>query len=167
MEENKLTIPILLRFAIKYKMLWQIYTLTPYIENCVSLKEVVLKDCIDKKKIISSGEKIARMHKIGIFHSDLNLGNIIFDKQEVYLIDFKNSYIYDSPLNKLLCKKNLIRLLRSYIKERMRAKKKAEEDFLQFLIEGYSSVIKEDWVKRISFENFSVKLHALSYKIRF
>ncbi|MFB3851528.1 MAG: lipopolysaccharide kinase InaA family protein [Acidobacteriota bacterium] len=167
MEKEGLTIPIFLRFGLKHNILWKIYTLTPYIVECLSLKDIALKDNLEREKVFLAGKIIAKMHKIGIFHSDLNLGNIIFDRDKAFLIDFKNSYIYDSPLNKTLSKKNILRVLRSYLKETARVKKELNKDFLKALLDGYSSENKEDWANKISFDTFSIKLHALTYKIRF
>lgn len=167
MEKEGLTIPILLRFGLKRNILWEIYTLTPYIEECQSLKDIALKDYLDSEKVFLAGKKIAEMHQIGIFHSDLNLGNIVFDNNKVFLIDLKNSYIYNAPLNKALSKKNILRILRSYLKEKAKVKKEVEKGFLIALLEGYSCEKKEDWLEKISFDNLSIKLHALTYKIRF
>ncbi|MCX7830271.1 MAG: hypothetical protein N2445_04350 [Acidobacteria bacterium] len=167
MEREGLAIPIVLRFWKKHNILNEVYTLTPYLDGSFSLKDIVLRSDIDKEKVYLAGQTVAKMHKIGVYHFDLNLGNIIFSNYNCFIIDLKNSYIYDFPLNKTLSKKNLLRIFRSYLKETTKSGKKVENCFIEHFLEGYLSERKEDWVKRISFDNISIKFRELIYKLRF
>ncbi len=167
MKKNGLTIPISLRFGKKYNILCEIYTLTQFFEDCLSLKQLALNDPLDKKRVASAGNYIAKMHKLGLYHSDLNLGNIIFSKEATFIIDFKNSYFYKAPLDKKLSKRNLFRIFQSYLKETIKAGKKLNEEFFEFLIEGYFNERGDEWVKRLSSQNLYLEIKKIIYKIRF
>lgn len=167
MEQKGLTIPIVLRFGKRHNILWEIFTLTKFIDDCVSLKQITLDEAFDEKRVVSAGSVIAKMHKIGLYHSDLNIGNIIFSEKGTFIIDFKNSYFYSAPLNKTLARKNLIRLFQSYIKERTKVGRQFNEEFFKFFIEGYFNERGEDWVKEISTKNLYLKIKTAFYQIKF
>lgn len=63
------------------------------------------------------GATIARFHQHGVYHSDLNIHNVLVDEQQkIYLIDFDNCE-FRQPQDKWQ-KENLSRLLRSLLKEK-------------------------------------------------
>jgi len=65
----------------------------------------------------AAAETINHMHREGVYHSDLNLKNILIrrnpDCAEGYIIDFDKAKLFLGKLPPVLAKKNLDRLLRS------------------------------------------------------
>jgi len=64
------------------------------------------------------GQLIARFHQAGVYHSDLNCHNILFDDHQFWLIDFDKCGWSDEPK---LQQEMLDRLLRSFHKEQHKA----------------------------------------------
>jgi 3-deoxy-D-manno-octulosonic acid kinase len=68
----------------------------------------------------ATAETVSHMHREGVYHSDLNLKNILIRKQpdsvEGYIIDFDKAKLFLGKLPPVLAKKNLDRLLRSALK---------------------------------------------------
>ena len=64
------------------------------------------------------GQLIARFHRAGVYHSDLNCHNILFDDHQFWLIDFDKCGWSDEPK---LQQEMLDRLLRSFHKEQHKA----------------------------------------------
>ena len=90
------------------------------------------------------GGLIARFHRAGLWHVDLNAGNILCDREgRFYLIDFDRCRLRKPGS---WAQQNLQRLLRSFTK----LKRLAAEDFLfteadwQNLLTGYSGRPEED-----------------------
>lgn len=162
-----LSIPILLLFGKKLNILYEVYSLTQFIDECISLKDLVLKDNCDEERIFKAGEAIAKMHNLGLYHFDLNLGNIIFSKDKTFIIDFRNSYFYDSPLNKTLSRKNIIRIFQSYLKETIKEGIECQKNFSKLLLDGYRTVRDEEWIKKLEKGNLFIKYKKLVYKARF
>jgi 3-deoxy-D-manno-octulosonic acid kinase len=64
-----------------------------------------------------AGQLVARMHRMGVFHADLNVFNILLDSQaRLWLIDFDRSW--QGILSDNQRKANIDRLLRSVKKVR-------------------------------------------------
>ena len=79
------------------------------------------------------------MHREGVYHSDLNLKNILIRKKpdgvDGYIIDFDKAKLFLGKLPSVLAKKNLDRLLRSALKldpERRHLSAAAWKEFLDF-----------------------------------
>lgn len=166
LSSKDLTIPILLLFGIKKNFLYKVYSLTQYIDDAFSLKDIVLNKNLIEERVIRAGETIAKMHNLGLYHFDLNLGNILFSKDKTYIIDLKNSYFYNSPLNCFLAKKNLLRVFQSYIKETTKENIKCKKDFFKLILNGYSKIRDEKWVKEIGDNNFFLRYKKLVYKVK-
>jgi predicted Ser/Thr protein kinase len=68
----------------------------------------------------ATAETVSHMHREGVYHSDLNLKNILIRKRpdsvEGYIIDFDKAKLFLGKLPPVLAKKNLDRLLRSALK---------------------------------------------------
>jgi tRNA A-37 threonylcarbamoyl transferase component Bud32 len=159
--------PLLARWEIPKKLLLsEIYTLSAFIENCVSLKDLTAKGTLDNSKVIEAGKIIARMHAKGLYHGDLNCGNILFTPEKPRIIDFKGSYIFSAPLPEELSKKNLLRLLRSFYKESIKAKKEIELPFAGLLCEGYLLERNEEWVKQFAKAAKISKLRLWPYRLK-
>jgi tRNA A-37 threonylcarbamoyl transferase component Bud32 len=160
--------PLLARWEIPKKLLLsEIYTLTAFIEDCFSLKDIITKGTLDNGNIIEAGKIVARMHSKGLYHGDLNCGNILFTPEKTQIIDLKGSYIFSAPLPEALSKKNLLRLLRSFCKESIKAKRDFELPFAELLCEGYFSERNKEWVKDFSKTATVSKARLISYKLKY
>ncbi len=80
------------------------------------------------------GHTIARFHLAGIDHRDLNAHNIMFDKKQVYLIDFDGCR--RRKINALWQKNNIDRLKRSFEKE------KSLHPIFHFTIQDWSRLVE-------------------------
>ncbi len=166
-----LTFPILARIAFKRNLLWRVFTLSLFFDESVSLKEVSIGKDWEDEKIFSAGKTIANLHKLGFYHSDLNMGNIVFQGNDCKIIDFKNSYFYSSPLAASLSLKNLLRLIRSYHKENLRLAIKPGKEFEEILLSGYFSERNEltDFVSkkvRSPLQSLKKSIYKIKYKKR-
>ncbi|PML79737.1 3-deoxy-D-manno-octulosonic acid kinase [Enterovibrio norvegicus] len=85
------------------------------------------------------GEEIAKMHRAGVCHTDLNAHNILLDgDNQVWLIDFDKC---EKREGKNWQQGNLNRLLRSFQKEKNKAGITFnEESHWRWLTEGYSTI---------------------------
>ncbi len=105
----------------------------PFYRGCLVTRE--LRDAMDLWAALRDGsvgpqrlrailkataDSISHMHREGVYHSDLNLKNILIRKNadcaEGYVIDFDKAKLFLGKLPPLLAKKNLDRLLRSALK---------------------------------------------------
>lgn len=83
------------------------------------------------------GRLIYRLHQRQVHHSDLNIHNIMQDKQgKFWLIDFDKCYLQQGNHWK---EENLSRLLRSFHKEQLRLGIQFSEEDWQHLRAGYSN----------------------------
>jgi tRNA A-37 threonylcarbamoyl transferase component Bud32 len=87
----------------------------------------------------AAAETVRAMHREGVYHSDLNLKNILIrsmpDGVEGYVIDFDRSKLFLGKLAPRLAKANLDRLLRSACKldpERRYLTEASWQEFLEF-----------------------------------
>lgn len=83
-----------------------------------SVLDILKKRKLSEKEIHQVGETIAQFHIAGVNHADLNINNILFSEDQVFLIDFDRGTkgCFDSKVNK----NNMQRLARSFEKERKR-----------------------------------------------
>jgi len=83
------------------------------------------------------GQEIAKMHQVGVNHTDLNIHNILIDdKDKVWIIDFDKCRFETSGDWK---DQNLNRLLRSFNKERLKRQIIWQESDFEHLQDGYAS----------------------------
>lgn len=159
--------PVLARWRVdKHLLFSEIYTLTAFIEDCRSLRDLIAEGSLEEKAILQAGQIVAKMHEKGIYHGDLNCGNILFSPESVQIIDLKGSYFYSAPLPERLSKKNLLRLMRSFIKETLRAKKRIGIPFSSLLIEGYKKERDEEWIGELPPKTVVSSLRKMTYKIK-
>ncbi|MFY8274370.1 3-deoxy-D-manno-octulosonic acid kinase [Pseudoalteromonas sp. SSDWG2] len=93
--------------------------ITRALEGAVSLCERLVAEQLDETTITEIGVTIAQFHKSGVYHADLNINNILFDKQnKVHVIDFDRGEI--RPANTQWQQQNMARLQRSFVKEATR-----------------------------------------------
>ncbi len=104
---------------------------SPYIyyvsENKI-IMEYIYNEKKHTKKLFEIGEEIAKLHNNNIIHGDLNLINIITNKDKIYFIDFGLGYVSfkleDKATDLLVFKKTLKAL-------------KKTEYFWKDIIKGY------------------------------
>lgn len=91
------------------------------IADAKDVHHILLNESLREEVWQSIGRTIARFHRFGVYHHDLNIHNIMLDaKQKVWLIDFDKCAIKTGDKWK---SKNLERLLRSLEKETRLAEK--------------------------------------------
>jgi 3-deoxy-D-manno-octulosonic acid kinase len=89
--------------------------LTEYIEGATSLLDLLKQRALTDAECASVALEIAKMHKACVNHTDLNIHNILLDKEGlVWLIDFDKCYKSSA---KGWRQANLKRLERSFLKE--------------------------------------------------
>ena len=87
----------------------------------------------------TTADAVSHMHREGVYHSDLNLKNILIRKNSMnlqgYIIDFDKAKLFLGKLPPMLARKNLDRLLRSALKldpQRRYLDSAAWQQFLNF-----------------------------------
>lgn len=162
-----LSYPLVGRWFIRrHLILYDIYTLAPFVDGCSSLTDLIRSEKLTGSELWLAGKAVAAMHKKGIFHGDLNCGNILIKDGEAKVIDFKGSYIFSSPLPEALSKKNILRLLRSCFKECVKAGKPAEHPFSEHILDGYSEERSEPWVAGFSKRASVSCLRRMAYRLK-
>lgn len=110
--------------------------LSEKIPNANDLVDILQRSSIPSEIYQSIGEEIGKMHAAGVNHTDLNIHNILIDKNEqVWIIDFDKCYCQQGDEWK---KANLERLKRSFIKEQGKRNIQWQENEWASLIEGYT-----------------------------
>ena len=106
--------------AVKRFLCYQADILTQKIEGAQDLVAILRKTKLDANTYQLIGQQIKRLHNADVNHTDLNIHNILLDKNnKVWIIDFDKCHLepssaqYDSTWKK----SNLNRLLRSFQKE--------------------------------------------------
>lgn len=121
--------------VIKHGLLYKADLLTHKIPNAQDLIQV-LRQVQSTSFYRQLGKMIATFHKQGVFHADLNIQNILQDKNgKFWLIDFDRARIL--PPQKKWQEATLARLKRSFEKERVRFGIKWSEQDWNELIQGY------------------------------
>jgi len=86
-----------------------------------------------------SGRLIRRMHDWGVFHADLQVGNILVGAEGPYLIDFDKA-TRRAALDRVKRARNLFRLRRSIEKNGLTS------DYFRLICEGYGDESLPHWV---------------------
>lgn len=166
-DSSGLSLPLLARWEFPGPLLLtEVFTLTAFIEGSLSLKDMIAAGTLDGDRLAEAGKVIAGLHKKGIYHGDLNCGNILFTPDGARIIDFKGSYIFSAPLPEALSKKNLLRLLRSFHKESIKARRNISLPVPKILCEGYMTERNEQWIGEFSRTAKISKLRLMSYKAK-
>ena len=110
----------ILNYLTKNNFMYTADLISEYIPS-ITLKEYIIKSKIMSKDWYSIGLLISRMHKLNVFHGDLNITNILVGKKrEFYIIDFDKSII-KSSISSSHRNLNFKRLLRSIEKNNLKS----------------------------------------------
>ncbi len=124
--------------AVKKGVSYQADLLSEKVPNAQDLVDILLSSSLDARTYRSIGLEIAKMHRAGVNHTDLNIHNILLDKQNtVWLIDFDKCSKAATATDK---QANLDRLLRSFNKEKQKRTIHWEVSEWQYLMNGYHSI---------------------------
>lgn len=165
LDELNITPRLMAIIARKRYFLWEIFTVYEHIENAISLKDYLHKNGELGEYGYEVGFLVGKIHNKGIYHADLNLGNIIFKKDNFYIIDFKKSYYYSSPLPIRLRKKNILRFLRSIAKESFKKGVHFDSEFFEDFLKGYNAHFEEKIFTSRLRRNFLIFYYSLKYLI--
>ncbi|NQY34380.1 MAG: 3-deoxy-D-manno-octulosonic acid kinase [Alteromonadaceae bacterium] len=140
MQELQLPVPDPVAFRIiKNGLFYQADLLSSRIQDANDLVYILGKQRLTEEIWLTIGATIKRFHDSGIYHHDLNIHNILLDKNnKCWLIDFDRGE--QRTVSNQWQKANLARLLRSFRKELLKQPvfHWQEEDW-QLLLEGYLS----------------------------
>lgn len=124
--------------AIKKGFVYQADLLSEKIENAQDLVTVLQKRALNAEEHQRIGAEIAKMHQAQVNHTDLNIHNILLDKQgKVWLIDFDKCKKMSSAGHWQQC--NLKRLKRSFNKEVKKRNIHWQANDFEQLLAGYRS----------------------------
>lgn len=107
--------------AVKRTVCYQADILTQKIEGAEDLVSILQNKRLDKSTYQAIGQQIRLLHNANVNHTDLNIHNILLDKEnKVWIIDFDKCYQEPVRIESNVSvwqKSNLNRLLRSFQKE--------------------------------------------------
>ncbi|MFV2005740.1 MAG: 3-deoxy-D-manno-octulosonic acid kinase [Gammaproteobacteria bacterium] len=108
------------------------------IENVKTLSDILSGQKLDAAFWKKIGSTIKQFHQHDIYHADLNARNILItDSEEIYLIDFDNSYIRTGSASWKMA--NMARLNRSLMKFKKNTNGfNFDEKSWSLLLDGYS-----------------------------
>lgn len=107
------------------------------IADTQDLSHVLQHNALDTKQYQQIGKLIQQLHDHQVHHSDLNIHNILLDRNgKFWLIDFDKCQIQQGDEWK---SQNLARLLRSFHKEQIRLGILFDDENWQALLKGYAS----------------------------
>ena len=110
--------------------------LSEKIADATDLVDILTTHSISEELYREIGHQIAKMHHIGVNHTDLNIHNILIDKRDrIWIIDFdKCGYGKGSAWQQ----SNLERLKRSFFKELNKRQIHWQEEEFDALLAGYN-----------------------------
>lgn len=132
-----LPVPRAIAFKISHAFgIYQADILLEKIANTQDLSQFLQNQRLTEKEYREIGQLIRQLHNVQIHHSDLNIHNILRQKQsgKFFLIDFDKCKIQQGEHWK---KDNLTRLLRSFQKEKQRLGILFELQDWHILMQGY------------------------------
>ncbi|MGI9896018.1 3-deoxy-D-manno-octulosonic acid kinase [Vibrio natriegens] len=126
--------PIAARAVKTGFLTYQADLLSQCIPNAKDLVSILQEGALPAEMYHKIGQEIAKMHKAGVNHTDLNIHNILIDAdKQVWIIDFdKCSQKAGSDWQK----HNLDRLLRSFRKELKKRSINWQEEEFEYLLKG-------------------------------
>ncbi|ANS84156.1 3-deoxy-D-manno-octulosonic acid kinase [Vibrio scophthalmi] len=121
--------------AIKIGCFYRADLISEKITDAQDLVAILTKQPLSSAVYVKIGEEIAKMHRAGVDHTDLNIHNIMIDVDErVWIIDFdKCRYQAGQGWQK----NNLARLKRSFCKEQKKRQIDWQEHDFSALLQGY------------------------------
>ncbi len=145
-EQLGLPVPRLLgvRWAVQFGVIYQHGALVTRLLPEARSLDAVLRDKPDDAAQLASraGAIIRQMHDRGLWHADLNVHNIVFSGNDVYLLDFDNARLRHT-LSTTARARNLLRLLRSLRKTGV------PESCFDALLQGYGKFHVPAWLRRV------------------
>jgi len=121
--------------AKRHGLIYRADILSEKIPNATDLVDLLIAKKLTELEYQAIGQEVKKLHQAQVNHTDLNIHNILLDKQgKVWIIDFDKCAEKSGDDWK---EENLSRLLRSFRKE---VKKRAihwDEDEWQYLLTGY------------------------------
>lgn len=115
----------------------EVFTLMQPLENAVSLMEILSSGGQGTSHLRAAGELVGRLHALGVYHGDLNAGNILIDGSgRAWGIDWRHSCLF-VPFPDDLRLANLLRLERSIVKTLSASGARLAEDGWEALALGY------------------------------
>ena len=140
MYQKNLPVPEPVAFLVKKKgMLYHAWIIIRLIKDTEDLFHILQERSLSADEWRGVGALIRHFHDEGIYHSDLNIHNILLDQQgHFWLIDFDKGRLFSKQSSKLQA--NLARLQRSLRKETTKNTGfNWREEEWSFLLEGYSA----------------------------
>jgi 3-deoxy-D-manno-octulosonic acid kinase len=123
--------------ATKRSFCYQADLLSEKIPDAQDLVSILQQRPLSSEEYIAVAHQIKKMHQAQVNHTDLNIHNILLDKQgKAWLIDFDKCYQHSGEDWK---ENNLQRLLRSFNKELNKRQIKWQQSDWQLLINAYHS----------------------------
>ncbi len=124
--------------AVKSGLIYQADLLSERIANARDLVSILQERALSKDMYQKIGREIAKMHNVGVNHTDLNIHNILVDDQDkVWIIDFDKCRQQEHGEWK---KQNLERLLRSFNKELIKRQIFWQESDFEHIQRCYQSI---------------------------
>ncbi|HDY8106543.1 TPA: 3-deoxy-D-manno-octulosonic acid kinase [Vibrio vulnificus] len=124
-------------YAVRKGLFYQADLLSERIANAQDLVTILQKQPLSAELYQKIGVEIAKMHRVGVNHTDLNIHNILIDAQEtIWIIDFDKCYPQAGDGWK---QENLDRLKRSFNKERVKRSIHWHDKDFHALLTGYES----------------------------
>jgi len=121
--------------ATKSGITYKADLLSEKIANAEDLVGILQKEALPPETYYAIGTEIAKMHKAQVNHTDLNIHNILLDREgKVWIIDFDKCYQQQGTDWQ---QSNLDRLLRSFFKEKNKRSIQWDETHFGHLIDGY------------------------------
>lgn len=129
--------------VVRHGMTYSADIMTRRIPHAATLAEILERHAVSENIWKEVGRVIARFHRHGVWHADLNANNVLIDRDEqVHLIDFDRGRLRKPAAS--WQQANLQRLLRSLRKLQNKTDKFyfADSDW-QILIQAYSATVSE------------------------
>jgi 3-deoxy-D-manno-octulosonic acid kinase len=82
--------------------------------------------------IAAAGHAVRKLHDAGLDHADLNVKNVLFAGQDALVIDLDKGTLGPGPLADTARRRNLVRLLRSFVKLSIASGSTSPRDPLRF-----------------------------------
>lgn len=121
--------------VLKRNFCYQADLLSEKIPDAQDLVAILQQRVLTELEYSEIAKQIKKMHQAQVNHTDLNIHNILLDKQgKVWLIDFDKCYQQSGEVWK---EENLKRLLRSFYKEKKKRAIQWNESDWQYLLASY------------------------------